>query len=363
VATRSADLRILLISPDFPPARGGIQVVAHQLAAHLDGEVRVVTLGPRGPQDGVLDVRRARSITASGPPAVAALNARAFREGLAFRPDAIVSAHLFAAPAAAALGAALRRPWVQYVYAMEMGQKPRLAAAALRSADAIVAISRYSRALAIDAGAPTARVRIIPPGVERPAERAPEPAAGRPTILTVARMAERYKGHDVLLRALPLVTARVPDAQWVVIGDGPLRPALELAARRAGAPARFLGSVTDEERDAWLGRSHVFAMPSRDPGGRYAGEGFGIVYLEAGVRGLPVLAGDAAGARDAVVDRVTGRLVDPTDHVAVASALIDLLLEPESSRAMGRAGAERAREFGWERIAARVGELLRELSR
>ena len=123
--------------------------------------------------------------------------------------------------------------------------------------------------------------------------------AARPTVVTVARLRDCYKGHDVLMRAMPLIRARVPDAQWIVIGDGPLRPELE---REAAAPwprrlRRFTGEVADAERDEWLDRAHVFAMPSRLRAGGGGGEGFGIVYLEAGAHGLPVVAGNVGGAR------------------------------------------------------------------
>jgi glycosyltransferase involved in cell wall biosynthesis len=101
-------------------------------------------------------------------------------------------------------------------------------------------------------------------------------------------------------------------------------------------------------------------MPSRlsDDGG---GEGFGIVYLEAGAHGLPVIAGDVAGARDAVVDGETGRLVDPTDHRKVAEAAIELLTNRDLSRQMGSAGQRNARDLAWPRIAIRVEQVLLEL--
>ena len=102
-------------------------------------------------------------------------------------------------------------------------------------------------------------------------------------------------------------------------------------------------------------------MPSRLPpdGG---GEGFGIVYLEAAAHGLPVVAGNVAGARDAVQDGVTGLLVDPTDPRAVAGAATRLLLDPEERSRLGQSGAERAAEFAWPRIVARVEQLALELS-
>ena len=76
------------------------------------------------------------------------------------------------------------------------------------------------------------------------------------------------------------------------------------------------------------------------------------------------MAGAIGGALDAVVDGVTGVLVEPTDHVAVADAVVDLLRDPERARSIGQAGAERARrDFGWPAIAAQVEALLRSVAR
>jgi phosphatidylinositol alpha-1,6-mannosyltransferase len=152
----------------------------------------------------------------------------------------------------------------------------------------------------------------------------------------------------------------VPDAELVIIGDGPLRREIELlaAAHELGGAVRLAGRLSDAERDGWLRRAHVFAMPSRLPPDGVGGEGFGIVYLEASAHGLPVVAGNVGGAQDAVVDGRTGVLVDPTDHVAVADAIADLLLEPVRAESLGRAGAGHARDFAWPRVAERVQELL-----
>jgi phosphatidylinositol alpha-1,6-mannosyltransferase len=102
-------------------------------------------------------------------------------------------------------------------------------------------------------------------------------------------------------------------------------------------------------------------MPSRLPGGGFAGEGFGIVFLEAGLHQLPVVAGDVGGARDAVIHGETGLLVDPTDHVAVAGALTELLTDPERAARLGRAGAARARDHAWPLVATRVREVLEDV--
>jgi phosphatidyl-myo-inositol dimannoside synthase len=275
----------------------------------------------------------------------------------------IVSGHIVASPAAATLARVARRPVVQYVYALEVPARAGLARFAVSRADAVIAISEYGRSLAIDAGARPDGLHVIPPGVDvaAPVDPASVDGARPPRIVTVARLAERYKGHDVLVRALPLVRARVPGAEWVVVGEGPLREHIEDLARAHGVDdaVRMAGDVADEERDRLLADAVVFAMPSRIPAGG-AGEGFGIAYLEAGLHGLPVVAGAAGGTVDAVRDGETGLLVDPTDHVAVADALIALLTDRDTAARMGRAGALRAREFTWAEMVRRVEDVLLE---
>ncbi|HLH14300.1 MAG TPA: glycosyltransferase family 4 protein [Solirubrobacteraceae bacterium] len=358
--------RLLLITPDYPPAHGGIQLFAHRLAVGIERfQTRVVALDCEGARRfdarGTLTVRRAPSDPRLGPARQLALNAVALGEAARFRPHVTLSMHLVASPAAAAIRRLHGAPTVQYFHAREIDDKPRLAAFAARAADVVIAVSSCTARLVAAAGASPGATRTIPPGVDLPADPSPLPAE-RPTLLTVARLEHRYKGHDVLVRALALVREHVPDVQWVVIGEGPLRGELEELARAhgVGENVRFLGSLEDEQRDAWLRRADVFAMPSRVPDGGTAGEGFGIVYMEAAAHAKPVVAGNVAGALDAVLDGETGLLVDPTDPAAVAAAITRLLRDERLARRMGEAGAVRARGYAWATIAARVEAVLLE---
>ncbi len=358
--------RLLLLTPDFPPAVGGIQVLAHRLAAGMCGfETKVVTLdGPGGTSFDAaseLPTKRVRFARQLGPGRIVALNAVALADALRFRPDVTLSAHVVTGPAAAAIRHGLGARTVQYFHANEISDKPRLAAFAARQADVAIAVSSYTAALIRAAARSPLDIRLIPPGVELPDDPAPQ-SAEHPTLLTIARLNDSYKGHDVLMRALALVRARVPGVEWIVIGDGPLRPDLERLAGELGVAdaVRFLGSVSDRQRDHWLRSSDVFAMPSRVPDGGLAGEGFGIVYLEAAAYGKPVVAGNVAGALDAVADGESGLLVDPSDPHAVADAIASLLLDRELAQRLGRAGAERVKSFAWPLIAARVEAVLLE---
>jgi phosphatidylinositol alpha-1,6-mannosyltransferase len=359
-------VRALIVTPDFPPAPGGIQLLIHRLASGLaDVESRVVALGVEGDVEFDaacgLDVRRvARKSAGRNRLAVARLNAAAVRAGFGFRPDVIVCGHVVAAPAAALLRRAGRGRVVQYLHGDEFRTRSGLVRRAIAGADAVIAVSRHTREMALAAGCDPDRLHVIPPGVDLPPPAAAERSSS-PTIVTVARLVEAYKGHDVMIRALRRVRERIPTARWVVVGDGPLRPGLEELARREGVAdaVEFAGSLSDAERDARYDEAHVFAMPSRLPEEGLGGEGFGIVYLEAGAHGLPSVAGDVAGARDAVVDGETGLLVDPTDPAAVAAGLTELLADRERATRMGAAAREHAEGHAWPRIVARVEDLLR----
>ena len=359
-------MRILLATPDYPPMRGGIQLLLERLVRHSRFSYEVVTLSaPTGSRRASTSPGVMRSPRLAGHrSAVAGLNVWTLGRAIARRPDAVLSGHIVTGPAALAVQALLGAPVIQYLYGDEFRDRPGLSRFVTQRAKASVAVSSHTRRLALALGASADRVHVILPGVDPPAAPAPQPApregGAPPTIVTVARLEDRYKGFDVTLRALPLVRARVPDARWVVVGDGSLRGELQAMTRSQGVAdcVTFAGALDDAARDAWLDRADVFVMPSQLMPGGLGGEGFGIVYLEAGAHGLPCVAGNVGGSVDAVIDGETGLLVDPTDHVALADAIADLLLDPALRSRLGRAGRARAERLSWARMAEEVDALI-----
>ena len=144
--------RLLLLTPDYPPQRGGIQLLSHRLAAGLAGFDTKV-LAPDGPGAARFDsasgvaTRRVGALSGSARERIIRLNAVAFAEALRFRPDLVLSVHIVTSPAAAAIGRALGARTVQYFHAREIGGRPRLAAFAARQADASIAVSAYTSGL------------------------------------------------------------------------------------------------------------------------------------------------------------------------------------------------------------------------
>jgi phosphatidylinositol alpha-1,6-mannosyltransferase len=360
--------RVLVVTPDYPPAPGGIQRLVHRVVSNWS-RLQPVVMTPSAPGAEAFDRSEAVPVRRLGVPrrlghraAMAALNARIVAEGPRVRPAVVLTAHIVTGPSAWAVARLTRAPLAVYVHAHEVADRRGLARAILGRASLTIAVSRYTASLAYSCGADPDRTRRIPPGVDLPAQPGSPKGGERAVVVTVARLEDRYKGHDVMIRAIDRLRERVPNVLWVVVGDGSLRGEYEWAvgARRLGHHVRFVGNVDDRERDAWLARATAFAMPSRLPPGG-GGEGFGIAYMEAAARGLPVVAGRAAGAVDAVQDGRTGLLVDPTDDRAVADAIGALLLDPERARALGAAGATWAQDFTWPLIARRVEDALLEV--
>jgi phosphatidylinositol alpha-1,6-mannosyltransferase len=345
---------------------GGAELLAHRVATSLPGfEVRVVTLAHRdaGSYDAEVPVRVSRTRLSSGARhSLKVLNGRVVYEAARFRPDIVLSLHVSLAPAAVVLRR-LGVPFVQYLLAKEFAIYRRASRIAVRNADAIVAISRYTASLAEAAGASRDRVHCILPGVDIADNGGPrDRPSGPPTLITVSRLDHAYKGHDVVLEALPVIRENVPDATWIVVGDGALRQQIEVAAAKLPSGAvRLLGRVSDDERDAWLDRADVFVLASRIPPDLAGGEGFGIAALEASAHGLPVVAGELGGTADAVIDGETGLLVDATNPQAVAEAVLRLLRDPARAQRMAEAGRTRARELSWKRVGERVSGVLHEV--
>jgi phosphatidyl-myo-inositol dimannoside synthase len=160
-------------------------------------------------------------------------------------------------------------------------------------------------------------------------------------LLTVGRAAaaERYKGADGLLRAFAQLHDAFPRLQFVSVGGGDDLPRLQALAKELGVADRvhFLQNLSREEVAACYAYSQVFALPS-------AGEGFGLVFLEAMAFGRPVIAAAAGGALDLAHDELNGLLVPPQDLASLTAALARLLQSKELRDSLGRRGAAMVRE-------------------
>ena len=160
-------------------------------------------------------------------------------------------------------------------------------------------------------------------------------------IVSVGRLVHR-KGQDHLIEAMPEILKSIPQAHLLLVGEGPYREHLQTLVKKHNleASVTFIGRIQYKDLPTYICVGDIFAMPSRS---RLMGleiEGLGIVYLEASSCGLPVLAGDSGGAPDALVQNVTGLVVNGIDNQQIATAAIKLLTDIELSKKMGLAGRQ-----------------------
>lgn len=176
-----------------------------------------------------------------------------------------------------------------------------------------------------------ADVDVVWNGVgERPVR---PPLAGPPTVGFAGRFV-REKGIDVLVNAFALVAARIPEAQLVLVGDGPDREAITALVRGQGLTDRvtFTGQVPPADVEGHLARAWVQAVPS------IWAEPFGFVAAEAMMRGTAVVATNTGGLGEIVQDGRTGRQVPPRDATALGNALTEILSDRELAELYGAAG-------------------------
>ncbi len=229
----------------------------------------------------------------------------------------------------------------------------------LKRSRPLITISRANAARLQALGLPGARI-VYPgtdPGQFSPPAKAPGPP---PRLLTVGRLVPR-KGIDTVIRALPLLIPGLPELAYDIVGDGPDRARLKALVSDLGLEetVNFHGAVSQSELTDFYRRAHIFVMPARHEIEASSMEGFGIVYLEASASGLPVVAGRAGGAVEAVRDGETGLLVPPDNPEALAQTLGKLLADDDLRQKFGGAGRRWVEaEMNWDRSAQRLARML-----
>jgi len=358
-------MKTLFLVRDFPPDTGGVQHVLGKLAAVWPGEVRVIALS--FPGDAAFDktfpwpVRRVAAFRRLPGPAAVVLRQIAFFLAVCstwreWRFDRIVCGYLATnGPIAFLWRRLFGVPYVVMTYGMELLRVEDAVArgfwrGVLTRAELVTTIADVFTEF-LGRFAPDARAVKIPLGCESPGETDvafPEPyrgvsLAGRPVVLSVGRLVPR-KGFDTALRALGELSKTRPDLVYVAAGGGDDLPRLKKLAGDLGLSDRvvFTGRVDPGELRALFRRADLFVMPSRQEGKDV--EGFGIVFIEAGAAGVPVVGGRSGGVPEAVHDGVNGLLADPADPGDVAEKMARILDDPALAARLGEGGRRLARE-------------------
>ena len=278
--------------------------------------------------------------------------------------DLVICNHVGMAQAALLIHELYGKPFWIVCHGWEVwGRLPHMKRVALRKADLLLPISRFTASNLTDKkGIESAKIQILYNAIaddfvhllvcenSHQVPRAMGQMGDAQILLSVGNLSQglEYKGFDLVIRALPRILHEASEVRYVIVGTGPGRDILRRLAEQLGVAERvmFTGELSDAELASCYQACDVFVLPSgaSDPKGGWHGEGFGRVYAEASLAGKPVVASLVGGAPEAVLDGKTGLLVNPGSPEEVAQAVTTLLKQPDLAKALGRAGRKWALE-------------------
>lgn len=344
--------RILFITRNFPPVRGGMERYCHDLYHHLSRIEDVALCANRGGKSR-LPFFLLRALF------VLLLRGRGYTH-IHFGDAALTPLLVFAKTFLAAR-MSVTTYGLDVVYPRRLYQA--LIPRCLRRADRVICISRATREECIRRGVEPERCVRIPAGIDFSTAVTPACSladleaehgfrvGGRPLLFSIARLVPR-KGHAWFVsEVLPLLD---PSTHYLIAGAGPEEETIRAAIARQGFSDRvvLLGPVSDDEKARLFLAADWFVMPNFHVEGDL--EGFGLTLTEAASHGLPSVAAAVDGIQDAVLEGVTGHLVPEGDAEAFAAAL----RSPSFDRDRVRARAEAV--YSFDRIARRYSEVLAE---
>lgn len=390
---------ILFVSSNFPPVVGGSAVVYHQLCRNAGG--RIIALSASRdyrtgePWQGLaeLDANAGYPIYRVPflrPPASDAESANWFDRlvhifsrdlpimfSVLFR---IISLIISRRVEVVCLGELIYGGWLVFPLRYLLGRKvfiythgeeisqdtnnflARLRGYFLHHAHGVIAVSLFCKGQVISKYKVEQRkIHVVNNGVDLQAYTRegknrnvwPEHIRSRRIILSVSRLVER-KGQETLIRAMPEILKEQPDAHSVIVGEGPLEGSLKSLVSELGLEEHcsILGHAPQSEVLEYFKNCDVFALPCRTLADGDT-EGFGLVFLEAGACGKPVVAGVAGGTVEAVIDGTTGFLVNGSSVPEVAQAIGRILADGQLAARMGEEGWQRAQFCSWRTVTER----------
>ncbi len=320
--------RLLLLTPDFPPHKGGVARYLQLFVDHFTPRITVITTGlffkwmwPRWLASVRLLIRQKSQY------------------------DIAITSHVL--PFGTAMWIAswiTKKPYVVMVHGFDIRLaasqplKRELARQVLAHARIVVA---NSQALAREV-AHTFHVSlplVVYPCVEKnsPAQK----NINSFNLLTVGRLVKR-KGHSQVLMALSQLkqTGRMPEFRYTIVGEGPMRQTLEeLVGQLHLDEVQFRGEVSDQEKNQMYAQADLFVMPVLDD--PIDKEGFGLVFLEAAQFGVPSISTRIEGVDEAIIDGETGLLAEPGNFNALMQCMAQLIFDHELRMKLGQQARQR----------------------
>lgn len=367
----------LLITNDYLPKTGGIQVYLHELWRRLEsGSAVIVTASsdasaPAFDASTPLVIERIPQATLFFP----TRKVRKFIEAAIEKhnPDFVL---LDPAWPLGLVGPRLSRPYGVILHGAEVtipGRIPLLASMlrhVLRNAEVAICAGSYPESEARrNAAEFMPAVLQIPPGVDlerfKPLNENERRAVRRDMgvsddaliVASYSRLVPR-KGMDTLIKASAMLQHEFPSLLVLVGGKGREAERLQKLAIKLNAPVEFLGRVSDEQLPKWLASSDLFVMDCRSRWFGLEQEGFGMVFSEAGASGVAQIAGRSGGSHEVVRNNQTGLVVDnPRSVKELTAAMRELLSDHKRRREMGLESRRVCEaEYSWGDLSRKLSE-------
>lgn len=387
-------MKILLVSLDYPPLSGGVANLSYKTAKVLSAETELFIVVASA-VEGYKEFDKRSNLTT-----FRVTNVKIFRDialfflilylVFKFRVEVIYNLTWYP-PAVIAyfVNIITRTPYVIHVHAADYFEDRRgvfnkIKYSRLRGlvkkltfdrANRVITVSGFMKDKLIVRGIDALKIETVYPGVDcgrfAPGLDPKEVISrhglkNKKVLLTVSRL-DDYKGSDMVIKALPKIAAKFPDIAYLIIGSGPYEKYLRGLVEELDLNDRviFAGWVDDDILPLYYNACDIFIMLSREISAEAKVEGYGLVFLEASACGKPIIAGRSGGIGDAVIDGVTGILVDPLNLDEIDDAVTKILSDNHYARALGANGLNRIEreKLDWHSRSKKIGEILAEARR
>jgi phosphatidyl-myo-inositol dimannoside synthase len=380
--------RALLITNDFPPIVSGISTLFYEFLKRTDRD-RYLLIAPKIKDAKKIDHKAQLNVRRIWIPAGESKLSKCLKTllsvfyilffSLRYRPSMIHCGQVLSNGYGGFLCKKLLGiPYTVWVYGSEtirfgrFSSLERLMKWILNEAKRVVVISSFAENEYLDFSVSPHKLVKLPPGVETdfftPRQKDEElvkkySLKDKIVLLTISRLDER-KGHDMVLKAIPRLLPDYPDIIYLIVGKGREEERLREIVSENGLEDTviFAGYVHEDQLPKYYNLCDIFVLPNRISEksalkGDY--EGFGIVFLEASACGKLVIAGQSGGVTDAVLNGVTGYLVDPLSPGDITSMIKRLLDDRVLREKIGNAGRDWVvKNFDWKVLMKRFEEIL-----
>lgn len=347
-------LKILFITRKYPPSIGGMQKVNFELYRHLARLTPTCLVAWGGSQKWL-------------PVFYPYLFLKGLIKTQTFQPDIIHFGDAGMALAAIFIKTLTGKKITCTVHGLDVTLKfpgyQKLITFCLPKFDKLICVSAATQNKCLKRGGQKKKTAVIPNGVspdeyflDQPKEKLKRKLKTdlkldfehKKILLTVGRLVKR-KGHEWFIKNV--VSQLPPNVIYLIAGEGPEKGSLKKAIREKKLESRvfLLGQVSEEAKKLLLNSAHLFIMPNIKVAGDM--EGFGIVALEASSAGLPIVASDIEGVKDAVKDEKNGYLVKPKNAQEFLKKITEILGSPEQQSILSKSARKFSHSLSWDKIA------------